>query len=120
MMVQFHPSPLAVRCDEAQYGSRFAEPERKMSMLKLKIGAVVTAFILLTAGIGGAMAWSPVDEGSVDVVTEWGDATGEVNTPGANWITPVKQDTVSLSTRQQAYTMTSKQRERERKVMLTP
>ncbi|UBF19786.1 SPFH superfamily protein [Halorubrum virus HRTV-22] len=79
----------------------------ELTTFKLKAIAVGMAFLLLTTGAVGAMAWEPVDEGNVAVVTEWGDATGEVLQPGANWITPVKHDTVTLSTRQQAYTMTS-------------
>ncbi|AAL54952.1 prohibitin family protein [Halophage HF1] len=79
----------------------------ELTTFKLKAVGVVMAFMLLTAGAVGGMAWEPVDEGNVAVVTEWGDATGEVLQPGANWITPVKHNTVELSTRQQAYTMTS-------------
>ncbi|UBF19661.1 SPFH superfamily protein [Halorubrum tailed virus 10] len=79
----------------------------ELTTFKLKAIAVGMAFLILTTGAVGAMAWEPVDEGNVAVVTEWGDATGEVLQPGANWITPVKHDTVTLSTRQQAYTMTS-------------
>ncbi|QIR31244.1 lipoprotein [Halorubrum virus Serpecor1] len=79
----------------------------ELTTFKLKAVGVVMAFMLLTAGSLGAMAWNPVDEGNVGVVTEWGDASGEVLQPGANWITPVQNDVVTLSTRQQAYTMTS-------------
>lgn len=76
-------------------------------MLKLKIGAVVTAFLLLTVAVGGAMAWNPVQQGEVEVVKTWGDSTGETLEPGANWITPVKQSTAVVETRPQTYTMSA-------------
>lgn len=77
------------------------------SILKLKIGAVVAAFLLITVLVGGAMAWNPVNEGEVDVVKEWGSSTGETLEPGANWITPVKQSTATVETRPQTYTMSA-------------
>jgi regulator of protease activity HflC (stomatin/prohibitin superfamily) len=79
----------------------------ELTGLKMKAVGVVLALLIVTSGVVGMMAWNPVPEGNVGVVTEWGDATGDVLQPGANWITPVKNDVVTLSTRQQAYTMTS-------------
>ncbi|AGM10827.1 lipoprotein [Halorubrum tailed phage 8] len=99
---------LPTRCGVSLYETDQREIyEMELTTFKLKAIGVAMAFLILTSGIVGAMAWNPVDEGNVGVVTEWGDATGEVIQPGANWITPVKNDVVTLSTRQQAYTMTS-------------
>ncbi len=98
----------------------FYETREKMNLKKfakqnlgilLPVVAVVMAFMILTGSVLAYVAWAPVSEGKVEVVKEWGDATGEVNRPGGNWITPVKQSTTSLSTRQQAYTMSSKAQE---------
>jgi len=75
--------------------------------LKFKLGAVVAAFLLITVGVGGMMAWNPVNEGEVDVVKEWGDTTGQTLEPGAAWITPIQQSTVSIETRPKAYTMSA-------------
>jgi regulator of protease activity HflC (stomatin/prohibitin superfamily) len=79
----------------------------KMNSLKLKVGAVAAAFLLITVLVGGAMAWNPVNQGEVDVVKEWGDSTGTTLEPGANWITPVKESTATIETRPQTYTMSA-------------
>jgi regulator of protease activity HflC (stomatin/prohibitin superfamily) len=73
--------------------------------IKTKIGAVVSAFLLISVLAGGALAWNPVDEGEVEVVKNWGDSTGEILEPGANTIIPVKQSTSVVKTRPQQYTM---------------
>lgn len=78
-----------------------------MKLKKLEVGAIAAAFVLLVAGVGGVMAWNPVEEGTVDVVKQWGDSTGETIEPGAAWIVPVKETTASIETRPIAYTMSS-------------
>lgn len=78
-----------------------------MTSLKLRVGAVAAAFVLITVLVGGAMAWNPVDQGEVDVVKEWGDSTGETIEPGAAWITPFKESTATIETRPQTYTMSA-------------
>jgi regulator of protease activity HflC (stomatin/prohibitin superfamily) len=76
-------------------------------MMKMKVGVVVSAFVLLTAMAGGAMAWNPVQQGEVDVVKEWGASTGTTLEPGAHTIMPIKQSTASINVRPQAYTMSA-------------
>lgn len=78
-----------------------------MKQATLGITAVVLAVVLLTGGIGGWMAWNPVEQGNVEVVKEWGDSTGETLEPGANWITPIKEGTAVVETRPQTYTMSA-------------
>ena len=77
---------------------------------------------LIQVGLTGlVMAWSPVDEGNVGVVTQWGDATGEVlrrieekasrfsagrmSKPGSNYIQPVRQKSNEIPTRPQTVDM---------------
>ncbi|WP_266079005.1 prohibitin family protein [Haladaptatus caseinilyticus] len=69
------------------------------------------AIVVIAAPVAGFMAWEPVDEGNVKVVKKWGAASGAVFEPGAHFINPVSQSTVSLSTRPQTYTMSSQQGE---------
>jgi regulator of protease activity HflC (stomatin/prohibitin superfamily) len=75
------------------------------------VGAV--ALLLLAAPVVGLLAWEPVDEGNVKVVTRFGAATGTVFEPGAHFINPVTQSTVSLPVRPQSYTMSSQRGEGE-------
>lgn len=66
---------------------------------------VVLGFCVVTAAVGGLLAWEPVNEGNVKVVTNFGAYKGEVLYPGPHWVNPVTQDTHSLSVRPQEYTM---------------
>jgi len=84
------------------------------SELQLKVVGVAFALLLVSSAVFGGLAWNAVDEGTVDVVTEWGDSTGETLQPGANWITPVKQGTVTIPTRPQEYTMSEDSGEGDR------
>jgi regulator of protease activity HflC (stomatin/prohibitin superfamily) len=69
-------------------------------------GIVVVIGIIAIVGLTGlVMAWSPVDEGNVGVVTQWGDATGEVLQPGSNYIQPVRQKSNEIPTRPQTVDM---------------
>jgi len=69
-------------------------------------GIVVVIGIIAIVGLTGlVMAWSPVDEGNVGVVTQWGDATGEVLQPGSNYIQPVRQKSNEITTRPQTVDM---------------
>ncbi|WP_280587749.1 prohibitin family protein [Halorubrum sp. Boch-26] len=77
----------------------------KMDNARTGVAAAAVAMILLTALVGGVLAWNPVEEGNVEVVKEWGDSTGEMLEPGAHWITPIKDSTAVVKTRPQQYTM---------------
>jgi len=69
-------------------------------------GIVVVIGRIAIVGLTGlVMAWSPVDEGNVGVVTQWGDATGEVLQPGSNYIQPVRQKSNEIPTRPQTVDM---------------
>lgn len=59
------------------------------------------------------MAWSPVDEGNVKVVTEWGEVK-HIDAAGPNYITPVKQNTHKISVRPQIYVMSKTSGEGEK------
>ncbi|WP_411965043.1 prohibitin family protein [Haloferax sp. YSMS24] len=72
------------------------------------------ALLLVAAPIAGLLAWEPVEEGNVKVVKKWGATTGTVFDPGAHFINPVSQSTVSLSVRPQSYTMSSASSEGQR------
>jgi len=67
--------------------------------------AIVIGFVLIASLIGLFFAWSPVDEGNVGVVTQWGDATGEVLQPGSNYIQPVRQSSNIIPVRPQTVDM---------------
>lgn len=72
---------------------------------------IALVIVLIAAPVVGFLSWTPTEEGNVQVVKKWGAATGTVFEPGAHFINPVSQDTVSLSTRPQSYTMSSQQGE---------
>lgn len=77
------------------------------------LGSSVLVIVLLGAVIGGALAWEPVDAGHVKVVKTWGEPVNTFS-PGAHFIVPVMQSTIPMSTRAQAYTMSSQQGEGDR------
>lgn len=77
----------------------------------VSIGLVV---LLITAMVGGVMAFEGVDEGSVKVVKNKGAVTGEYLEPGWHFITPIVEGTKTIETRPQSYTMSAAGGEGER------
>lgn len=89
-------------------------PGLDLSALLRRGLVILLALLVLSVPVAGLMAWEPVEEGNVKVVKKWGAASGTVFEPGAHFINPVSQSTVSLSTRPQAYTMSSQRGEGQR------
>ncbi|WP_435155632.1 prohibitin family protein [Haladaptatus sp. DFWS20] len=92
-------------------GSSSPIPDIDLSSILGNTLLIGLAIVVIAAPVAGFMAWEPVDEGNVKVVKKWGAATGTVFEPGAHFVNPVSQSTVSLSTRPQTYTMSSQQGE---------
>ncbi|SIR50606.1 Regulator of protease activity HflC, stomatin/prohibitin superfamily [Haladaptatus litoreus] len=90
-------------------GSSSPIPDIDLSSILGNTLLIGIAIVVIAAPVVGFMAWEPVEEGNVKVVKKWGAASGTVFEPGAHFINPVSQSTVSLSTRPQAYTMSSQQ-----------
>jgi regulator of protease activity HflC (stomatin/prohibitin superfamily) len=95
-------------------GSGIDPPELDLSRLRRLVVVGVVALLVVATPVVGLLAWEPVQEGNVKVVTQFGAATGATLGPGAHLINPVTQSTRSLSVRPQSYTMSSKQGEGER------
>ncbi len=92
-------------------GSSSPIPDIDLSSILGNTLLIGLAILVIAAPVVGFMAWEPVEEGNVKVVKKWGAATGTVFGPGAHFVNPVSQSTVSLSTRPQTYTMSSQQGE---------
>lgn len=67
--------------------------------------AVLILVVLIVAVVVALAACSAriVDQGEVNVVLRYGEATGKVLTPGFNWITPLVETAVEYPTRERSY-----------------
>lgn len=73
---------------------------------KYQAGAAIVTVAILAALVIGAMTFTQVQEGTVEVKKHHGEATGEALGPGLHYpIWPLVQTTVEVPTRPQTYTM---------------
>lgn len=79
-----------------------------------RIAVAAIVIISLVAGVGFIGSFEGVNAGHVKVVTDKGEVTGEVFSPGWYFINPVTQNAHSISVRPQEYTMSATQGEGEK------
>lgn len=76
-----------------------------MSSAKTKAIGLGIGLLVITALLGGVMAYKQVEEGHVGVEKHWGAVTGTNLEPGAQWKVPVMTSIQDVDVRPQTYTM---------------
>lgn len=76
----------------------------KTKIIATGVGIII-GIVAISVLIGLIFSWTPIPEGKVGVVTQWGEATGTVLTPGSNYIQPIRQRANEIPTRPQTVDM---------------
>jgi regulator of protease activity HflC (stomatin/prohibitin superfamily) len=70
-----------------------------------KAAAVGIGFLVVSALLGGVLAYRQVPEGHEGVTKQWGAVTGQTLDPGAHWKVPIMESVQDVEIRPRTYTM---------------
>ncbi len=87
--------------------SELTPEEKKAVVSSVKVGGIILALLILFF-----LSFRTVSPGTVKVVTRFGQVTGRVLYPGASWVIPFVDSTLSYNTRKVIYEVTSEDKQK--------